>query len=254
MKYYEHLVDMGCFSRQDIVALTGGEGAANSLIFSYKKKGLIESVRRDLFVTISLETKQPILNRYAIASHVSDGAYITHHSAFEYYGFANQVYYEVYVSSNTHFRTFEYDGVIYQHVPAVLDVGVEDRKDGVRVTEIERTVIDSVNDFQKIGGLEELLRCIEMIPSLDAGKLSGYLAAYHKGFLYQKAGYILENYRKPLKLPDSFFAECQSRLPKSKRYFYQGLQREPHILDENWRLFVPKDLMVITKKGGTFIE
>lgn len=64
MKYYRQLVDLGCFSRRDIVALTGGEESANSLLFSYKKKGLIESIRRDLYVTISLETRQPILNRY----------------------------------------------------------------------------------------------------------------------------------------------------------------------------------------------
>ena len=92
MKHYAQLVDLGCFSREDAVRLTGGAEAANSMIYSYKKRGLIESVRRGLFVTISVETKQPIPSRYAVASHVADDAYVTHHSAFEYYGLANQVY------------------------------------------------------------------------------------------------------------------------------------------------------------------
>jgi len=254
MKYYERLVDMGCFSRQDIEALTGGKEAANSLIFSYKKKGLIESVRRGLFVTVSLETKQPVLNRYAIAAHISDGACITHHSAFEYYGLDNQVYYEVYVSADTPFRTFEYDGVTYRHIPTALKEGVEVKKDGVRVTDIERTVIDSINAFEKIGGLEELLRCLEMVPSLDERKLLDYLSEYGKIFLYQKTGYVLEHYQKPLKLSSSFFSACQSRLPKSKRYFYRELLKEPHVWNNDWKLFVPKDLITVTKKGGAFVE
>lgn len=254
MKYYRQLVDLGCFSRRDIVALTGGEEAANSLLFSYKKKGLIESVRRDLFVTISLETEQPLLNRYAIASHISESACISHHSAFEYYGMANQVYYEVYVTSGTSFRNFEYDGIAYRHIPAALTTGIEDNRDGVRVTDMERTVIDSIHTFEKIAGLEELLRCLQLVPFLDAGKLLCYLSGYAKGFLYQKAGYILEHYQEELKLPISFFEECRKKRPNSKRYFYNGLQREAHRLNKDWLLFVPPDLMAVTRKGGAFVE
>jgi len=45
---------------------------------------LIDNVRRDLFVAISFETKQPVPNRYAIASKAAPSAYVAYHSAFEY--------------------------------------------------------------------------------------------------------------------------------------------------------------------------
>jgi predicted transcriptional regulator of viral defense system len=111
MKYYEQLVDLGCFTRDDVEAITGNRETAHSVIEAYKKKRLIESVRRDLFVAMSLETKQPVPNRYAIASHAAPGAYVAYHSAFEYHGLANQVYYEVYSASQSRFREFEHDGL-----------------------------------------------------------------------------------------------------------------------------------------------
>jgi predicted transcriptional regulator of viral defense system len=249
MKYYERLLHMKCFSRGDLVRLTGSADAAGSLIYSYKRKGFIDSVRRDLFVAISLETKQPVASRFVIATYVAPDATVSHHSAFEYYGYANQVYHEVYVASNSRFRSFEYGGVIYRPVSPVIKSGVDREGDGARVTDIERTVLDSINDFEKIGGLEELLRCLSMVPYLDAEKLSRYLAVYDKKYLYQKTGYILEQFSDALYLPDTFFEFCRDNVPSGKRYLYHGLQREPHVFTPDWRLYVPPNLLTITSKG-----
>lgn len=242
MKYYPRLVDLACFTRDDVENMTGNRATAHSVIEAYKKKGLIESVRRDLFVAISFETKQPVANRYLIASHAAPGAYVAYHSAFEYHGLANQVYYEVYAASKSRFRTFEHGGLTYRHVPTSLDIGVVE-KNGVRVTDIERTVIDGINNFEKAGGLEELLLCIGMIPYLDSRKLIDYLSLYDTVFLYQKAGYILAHYQKALKLPDAFFDACQSKITKSKRYLYRNLQCEPNMYSKNWALYIPVDLL-----------
>jgi predicted transcriptional regulator of viral defense system len=252
MKYYEKLVDLGCFSLNDAQSLTGNRRTAQSILDSYKKKGLIECVRRDLYVAISLETKQPVPNRYAIASRAAPGAYVCYHSAFEYHGLANQVYYEVYAAAESRFREFTHNGVTYRHVPSPSENGIETKVDGVRVTDLERTVVDGINDYEKSGGLEELLRCIGMIPFLNPVKLLGYLRGFNKTILYQKAGYILEQYRDAMKLPDSFFDELRSVAPQSKRYLYSGLQREPHILSKSWAMYVPEDFLSLTRKGEFF--
>ena len=210
-------------------------------------------MRRDLYVAISLETKQPVPNRYAIASHAAPGAYVCCHSAFEYHGLANQVYYEVYAAAESRFREFEHGGITYRHLPSPSEDGVEAKTDGARVTDLERTVVDGINDYEKSGGFEELLRCIGMIAYLDPAKLTGYLRGYNKTILYQKAGYILEHYKDALKLPDSFFEDCRSKTPQSKRYLYSGLQREPHTLSKGWALYVPEDLSALTRKGA-FID
>jgi predicted transcriptional regulator of viral defense system len=249
LKHYESLIDMGCFSRGELTGLTGSEAAANSLIYSYQKKGLIRGVRRDLFAAMSLETKQPVPNRFVIGSRIAADACISYHSAFEYYGYANQVYYDVYAASASRFREFEFDGYTYRHIPLTHTVGVEEQRGGVRVTNIERTVIDSISGFEKIGGLEELLRCIGMIPRLDGGRLLACLDGYGSGFLRQKAGFILEYYRDELGLTDTFFNTCADGLPGGKRYLYQGLQQEPHIFNAKWRLYTPPKLSAVISQG-----
>jgi predicted transcriptional regulator of viral defense system len=250
MKYYEQLVDMGCFSLADVAAATGNQDTARSLLYAYRKRGLIRSVRRDLYVAMSFETKQPVPNRYAIAAKIADGAYVSHHSAFEVHGVANQVYYEVYAASEKRFTSFEFDGVSYIRVSPGISAGVVKLPNNVRVTDIERTVLDSIRDFEKIGGLEETLKCIGLIPPLDENKLLTYLSEYGNGYLYQRTGYLLRSSGATFMLSDNFFAACQSKIPSAKRYLYQGLQAEPHTLDRDWLLFVPENLM----KGDIYGE
>ena len=166
MKHYEKLLELGCFSKNDLEQIAGSEAAAKWLCREYQKKGYIERVKRDLYVAISLETQQPIANRYVIASHISNDAAVSYHSAFEFYGYSNQVFYETQVTSESRFRDFEYDGVTYRRIAPRITGGITEIN-GIRVTTLERTVIDSINLFEKIGGLEELLRCLALIPTLD---------------------------------------------------------------------------------------
>ena len=89
MKYYKELAELGCFSQKELVQLLGSGSAAASLAAAYLKKGYVERIRRDLYATVSMETGQPIPTRYQIASKLAEDACISHHSAFEFYGYAN---------------------------------------------------------------------------------------------------------------------------------------------------------------------
>jgi len=250
MKYYKELLAMQCFSRADVERLTGSVKAADSLLTSYQKKDYISAVKRNMYVAVSMETGQAVANRYFIGSHITDGAYLSHHSAFEYYGCANQVFYEVYVSGGKRFASFDCDDVTYRYVAPRIDNGVVERPDGVRVTDMERTVLDNLNDFEKIAGLEEFLHCLELVPYLDEKKLLKYLEQYGKQVLYQKAGYILSHWKNELRLSDRFFEACASNVTKSVRYLYHGIEHEANVFDSRWKIFVPKNLMKLVSPGG----
>ena len=250
MKYYEYLYKLQCFSKQDVIRFTGKESTARSLIYDYKQKGYIESVKHNMYVVISLESKQPVASRYKIASSITDGSYISHHTAFEYYGCANQVFHEVYVSGEKKFAKFEYDDVTYSYIAPRLMTGIEIKEDSIRVTSIERTIIDSINDFENISGIEELLRCIELVPYANEDKLLDYLEQYSKQVLFQKTGYILEHYKKQLRLSDEFFVACRNGVKDSIRYLYNDLKQFSNIYNKKWQLYVPDDLMQLTVEGG----
>ncbi|MCL2222092.1 MAG: transcriptional regulator [Oscillospiraceae bacterium] len=246
MKYYEQLLDKGCFSRDDLCAMVGNYNTVGTLLKNYLKKGYIQKVKRNLYVAINLADRQPVVSKYHIAGSITKSAYISHHAAFEYYGCANQVSYQVEVSSETSFTDFSFNGNNYAFFSSRISDGIIMRHDGVRATDIERTVIDSINDFNKVAGLEELLRCIELIPSLDDEKLLSYLFSYNKQILFQKTGYILQHYKHMLRLSDMFFVECAARIGKSTRYLTKSTG---NIYNSEWRLIVPDNLNKITDKG-----
>ncbi|MDR0519503.1 MAG: transcriptional regulator, partial [Clostridiales Family XIII bacterium] len=125
--------------------------------------------------------------------------------------------------------------------------GVATRQDGVRVTDMERTALDGIHDFEKVMGLEELLRCLALVPSVNEDRLLAYLAAYGKQVMYQKTGYILHHFRHELNLSNAFFDECAAHIGKSTRYLTSG---KSGVYDKRWRLVAPESLLSLTTKGA----
>jgi len=249
MKYYEQLLKMGCFTWAELCEVVGNENAADSLAQNYQKKGYIQSVRRGLYVAVDLATGESAASKFRIAGKITSSSYVSHHAAFEYYGCANQVSYQVEVSSNMYFAPFEYAGITYVFLKSRIKDGIVTQPDGVRVTDAERTVLDGIHDFEKIMGLEELLRCLELLPTVKEDKLLAYLDVYDKQVLYQKAGYILEHYRDIWNLSDDFFAACKARIGQSKRYLFKLSAQDEIEYDNRWRLVIPHDFRKITSKG-----
>ena len=65
-------------------------------------------------------------------------------------------------------------------------------------------------------------------------------------FLYQKAGFILENYKNELQLSDKFIDYCKSKIGKSTRY----LAKDSSTYCREWKLVVPNGLFKMTEQGG----
>jgi len=80
----------------------------------------------------------------------------------------------------TMFRDFEFDGYTFCYVCSKCNEGVETVKysGGVRVTDKERTVIDSIKDLDKIAGLEEVIDNIQAVSVLREKRMLAYLECY----------------------------------------------------------------------------
>ena len=246
---YAELSKMNTFSMADVSNLVGNKKTASSLIFRLSKKGLVKRIKNNLYTCINVADGSVIASRYHISCAINVTAYLSHHSAFEYVGITNQVYYEMYVSSKIRFTDFEFEGITYKYVASKLDAGVIAPKNtqGIRITSIERTVVDSIKDYEKIGGLEELLNCIESITYLDEKQLMLFLDFYNLQFLYQKTGFILEHYKNELQISDQFFYYCKIKTGKSTRY----LTNDSDTYCTEWKLVVPDGLFGMTEQGGT---
>lgn len=148
------------------------------------------------------------------------------------------------------FSSFEYDDITYTYIAPRINNGVELKEYGIQVTSIERTILDCINDFERIGGLEELLRSLALIPYASEKKLLCLLNEYNKQFLYQKAGYILSHFKNELQLSEDFFVDCKKHIVDSVRYLYKDVKLEKHAYNKEWKLVTPKSLSDITRKGG----
>jgi len=248
MQHYAALLKLHCFTRAEVAALTGSAVSAKTLLTEYRRRGYVDHVRRGLWVALGLDDHEPVASRYELATAINQGAYVSHNSAFAYHGYANQVTYEVSVTSATEFKPFEYGGLDYRWFAPRISAGVASPMPGVRVTDLERTVLDLANDIDKVGGLEELLSGLDAVPYLDPGRLSQYLGLYGKQVLYQKAGYLLGLF-PILRLPESFFAECEARKGKSVRYLSADLRPSEQVYDKRWQLYVPRRPLSFLSQG-----
>lgn len=245
---YNELAKLSVFSLSDVENKTENKKTAYSLLYRLMDKGLVKKIRSNVYSCVNPATGGVIASRYQIACASSSSAFISHHTAFEYYGFANQVYYEVYISSETRFRDFEFQGISYKYITSKMNDGVIKPKnsEGIKVTDLERTVIDSIKDFEKIGGFEELLNCISAIHYLNEEKLIAYLNIYNIQALYQKTGFLLEQYMHEIQLSQSFIDYCKSKIGRSTRYLTKEAIYEGDYNSE-WKLVVPKGLFDITE-------
>lgn len=249
MKYLSALQKKKLFTLSDAEELTGNVQTAKAMLQAYKKAGSIVSIRRNLYAAVDLASGELLANRYEIGSNVNSGAYISHHSALEYHGYANQVYYTVTVSSDERFSAFEYGGIRYLRYGPSIKAGVTapPMMPLVSVTDIERTVIDCIYDIPLAGGLEELMEALRLIPMLHEEKLLLYLEEYDQIFLWQKAGFVLQRFSSEFDLSHSFFNTCKSKIHDRKKRLvdYGKLIYYPE-----WKLYAPKNLLSILNDGG----
>lgn len=242
MNLYFELLKTPIFNMEHVNVFYNNIDSARSAVKRLMKDGMVAKIRNNMYTCISGETGAPVANRFQIASHITPTSYVSHHTAMEYYGITDQIFYDVYVSSETSFRDFTFDGYTYCFVASKNAEGIEKPpySGGVAVTNLERTIVDSIKDMDKISGIEEVMQNMESVHRMQENRLLKYLELYQNQFLYQKMGFFLWQQKEQMGLSDSFFEKCRKQIGKSKRY----LTRDQHggHYNDTWKLVVPDDL------------
>lgn len=252
-EYFHDLYKMKLFSLKDVASLTNNENTAKSLLSTGVKNGTICRVKMNLYAVTDMATLRCAANKYEIASHISEDACVAYHSAMEYHGHGHQLFNEVSVMTSYSFRPFEFEGITYIRRQGKIKEGVMVplMNSMVRVTDLERTVVDCIDRIKYAGGIEELLNNLSAITYIDETKLLDYLEAYQKASLYQKTGYLLSMFKKQMRLSAGFFRQCKVHIGKSTRYLTDST--DDSYYDAEWRLCVPKEMTTYLEKGGFYV-
>lgn len=242
MNLYFELLKKPIFCVEDVNVFYNNIESARSAIKRMMKENMVAKIRNNMYTCISGETGAPIANRFQIASHITPTSYVSHHTAMEYYGITDQVFYDVYVSSETSFRDFTFEGYTYHYVASKSLEGVEEPafSGGIAITNIERTIVDCIKDMDKIAGIEEVVKNIESMGRMQEKRILKYMELFQNQFLYQKMGYLLSERQEQMGLSEAFFDNCKEKIGKSKRYLTRD--QEGGRYDEEWKLVVPEGL------------
>ena len=132
----------------------------------------------------------------------------------------------------------EIDGLEYQCFISKFNEGIKEESNyaRIRVTDIERTILDCINKINVAGGLEEVVDAIYMIKYLDKDKLLRYLNGFDIKVLYKKVGYLFQ-YVNPKYISDNFYKICKERMSKRKDYLTRYMDEE---YNKEWMIYHPK--------------
>ncbi len=229
------------FTKKDVIGDFKNDKQYENWIMGKVRAKKVVKVRNGLYVCVDM-SGYPLSTKFEIASKIATDAFVCYHSALEYYGVTNQVFHTVTVGSKKRFNDFSFNGIDYVRKPAKHDVQIMNIVTAaVRVTSLERTVIDCIADIDSGGGIDEVLNALDQIRILDENKLLETLQAYDSVILYQKVGYVLECFQDKFMLTDAFFEECQSHLTNQIKYFLQNEYKDVEY-NSKWKLMAPKDL------------
>ncbi len=242
MDLYYEMLSHPVFTLEDVKRYYASSESAKTAVKRLMKKGRAVRIRRNLYTAISGETGAPVANRFQIAGAITQSSCISHHTAMEYYGITDQIFYDVYVSSATLFPNFTFNGYTYRFVRSCFPDGIDTipYSGGVRITDRERTLLESIKDMDKISGIEEVIANIEDISGIREDKLTAYLALFGNQFLYQKTGYLLTRLNSTLGLSDYFFSLCRDKAGKSTRYLSRDYRTGK--FNSEWKLVVAEEI------------
>ncbi len=254
MKYYDEILDLGVFTKKDIEKVIQNPKTAESFLSRSLKKGYIKRVKHNYYVAMDIVNNSPLYNKYTIATKLDNSNYVSYHSALEYRGLNNQVFRELVYSGNNRVNDFEFEYITYHFVQSKCDLQIESNYDGVKITGIERTMIDCIDRIDLAGGIEEIYRAFNNIHNISEDKLLEILHFYDKKVLYQRTGYILETFQTNLGISDAFLDYIQSKIGSSKCYLNTSKKTSNTRLDKKWNICVPRYISAILSKGSDVNE
>jgi len=226
------------------------------LAYHLKEKNIIR-IRRGLFACIPISSRSNAnsfsVDPYLIAGRISEDAILAYHTAFDFYGLSHSIFNQYIFLTQHKIRrfTFQQAGFIGLPFPLALVkknnvntlVETHDR-DGliIRVTSLERTIVDVLDRPEYAGGWEEIWRSAEHIPILNFDKVIQYAVLIENATTVAKLGFFLEQHKKQFNVDEKLLNLLETKKPRGIHYLDRN-KRESGKLIRRWNLVVPTQII-----------
>lgn len=227
-----------------------GRGAVRRVVARWVAAGRVVRVRHSVYATVPSWSAGPDVfspDGYLVVGKLAPDAVVSHHGALEFFGCAYSVWTEYVYSATAPLPRFCYGTSCYRGTRYPVSLrragreqwGVVEkpyRGGVVRVTSMERTLVDVLAAPRMAGGWEEVWRSLQMVDGLDVGLVVEYATFLDNATTCAKVGYFLERHREFWPFDDRVLDPLHRRKP-----------RHPHHMDRteggnlvrDWNLIVP---------------
>lgn len=253
-KIAKYFYDKGPFDTADLRQAFQGENTGKTLanyLYRGVREGSIKSIKYGLYYAVfpSLELKHQVPDPFLIASKLAKDSVLAFHSALELHGAAYAHSHRLFYYSKRRTRKFEFGGIEYVPVQREVSWGVmtiEREGHAIRLTDRERTVLDCVDVVDYAGGLEELVKSLDMLPSLDLETMRTYVNKTGKKILFSKVGFLLEHFKERWNVPEAFLRELQKQVAGNTAKYFCVRTGNGKFLSR-WNLIVPANFESLTQ-------
>lgn len=260
MKPLDYFAAHPVFRLEDFAAAhqTGAklkQSASLAIVKKHVQAGNLLRVRRGIYAVVPRgQTPDSILvDPFVLATIFAPDAIVAYHGALQFYGRAHSLTRRVPFLTATRARPCDFRGTEFVPVPippplrALDDLGggvAEKTRDGasVRVTTLERTLVDVLDAPRHSGGWEEIWRSLESVEFFDLDAVIEYAFKRASAVTVAKVGFYLEQHREALMVEDQHLERLRERAPRRPMYLERG-KREPGKLLSRWNLVVPERVL-----------
>jgi predicted transcriptional regulator of viral defense system len=268
MKLEKFFRQQPVFTNQEFAAFLIAEGSHNvrtqeSLLGYHIKTGRILRVRRGLFAAMPVGANPETypVDPFLLAAKMTDDAVLAYHTALEFHGKAYSVYeYFFYLTGHSprpvtfrssSFRSVSFPKTLRMKNQQSFGVLEADRAGlGVRVTGLERTLVDVLDRPDLAGSWEEIWRSLESVEFFDLDKVTEYVLLLENATTSAKVGFFLEQHREALMVEDAHLKAFQKLRPRQPHYFDRARRKDGRLVKQ-WNLVVP--LAVIRRSWAEVI-
>jgi predicted transcriptional regulator of viral defense system len=265
MKLNEFLSQHAVFTLEELDRFLSARGSGNpntrkSLLTYYRSQGRIILIRRRLYATVPLggDPASSPVDPYLVAAKMSEDAVLAYHTALEFHGKAYSVYTRFhYVSARKSlplkFQSHEFTRVPVPHL--LREKGKEmfgvasHKRSGVeiRVTNLERTLVDVLDRPDLTGSWEEIWRSLESVEFFDLDQVVEYVLLLENATTAAKVGFFLEQHKETLMADDAHLNPLRSLRPRQPHYFVRGKRKGCQWV-KDWNLLIP--IAILNRSWG----
>ena len=223
-----------------------------NLLAYHCKQGHIVQITRGLYavVTPGRDSETYAVDPYLLAAKAAPDAVLAYHTALEVHGKAHSIFQQFFFLSRVPprprtFRAQRFRGISFPKALRLagkedFDVGVLDRSGvSIRVTSLERTLVDVLDRPDLGGGWEEIWRSLESVEYFDLDRVLEYARLLGNRTTAAKVGFYLEQHAEALMVEDRHLEPLRALRPKQPHYLERGKSGK---LAGRWNLVVPSSL------------